>query len=166
MDAETTARLEDIVARLRRAGWKEREGIKEELMALAKQFPVGAPETSKLREWLENARKELSLEARWEVDEVIEAITPPPAAAATEPPKEVEDPNRPLSMSDLNLVYDDPRGLMLYKSKKGERWFATQVDPMSGRPQTFELRAQEITQLKTQLEGSPYWVLGSGEGAR
>ena len=30
----------------------------------------------------------------------------------------------------------------------------------SGQPQTFELMPQEITQLKTQLAGSPYWLLG------
>ena len=165
MNAETTARLEDIVDRLRRAGWKEREVIKEELMAVALNYPLEAPETSKLREWLEGVRKGLSLEARWEVEEVIEAITPPPVVPEKEPAKE-EDPNRPLSMSELNLVYDDPRGLMLYKAKKGERWFATQVDPASGRPQTFELRAQEVSSLKAQFAGSPYWVLGSGEGTR
>ena len=60
------------------------------------------------------------------------------------------------------LVYDDPRGLMLHKAKVGERWFATQVDPRTGTPQTFELHAQEITALKQQLASSPYWLLGAG----
>jgi hypothetical protein len=42
----------------------------------------------------------------------------------------------------------------------GDRWFATQVDPRSGQPQTFELHASEVSQLKMQLMGSPYWVTG------
>ena len=29
-------------------------------------------------------------------------------------------------------------------------------------PQTFELQAAEISQLKQQLAGSPHWILGSG----
>ena len=77
-----------------------------------------------------------------------------------EPAPEEADPNAPLTASDLNLVYDDPRGFMLHKSKVGERWFATQVDPRTGQPQTFELHAQEIEQIKGQLQGSPYWRIG------
>lgn len=158
MDARDKAKLDEIIARLNAAGWKEREGIKEELLAVA----TAATDRDGTREHLENARKELSLEVRWEIDEVLEAIAPPPPAPepkAEEPPPE----KKQLTAADLNLVYDDPRGLMLYKTKKApERWFATQVDPRTGQPQTFELQAQEVTQLKTQLTGSPYWVLGSG----
>ena len=65
-------------------------------------------------------------------------------------------------MSDLDMVYDDPRGLQLYKHKKQERWFAVQADPMSGQPRMFELHPSEVTQLRAQLQGSPYWVLGAG----
>ena len=35
-------------------------------------------------------------------------------------------------------------------------------DLRTGQPQTFELHPQEIQQLKTQLAGSPYWVIGAG----
>ena len=80
-------------------------------------------------------------------------------AKLTEPPKE-EVPKK-LNPSDLVLVYDDPRGLLLHRTKTGDRWFATQADPRTQQPQTFELRAQEISQLKVQLAGSPYWVLGA-----
>jgi hypothetical protein len=169
MDATVEATLAGILDRLRTAGWKEREGIKGELLALAGQV-TSLPA---FRERLEGARKELSLELRWEIDEVLEAIAPPPAPPPAappepEPPPAPEEPKGPqrLSSADLNLVYDDPRGLMLYKTKKPpERWFATQVDPRSGQPQTFELHPQEVSQLKLQLAGSPYWVLGSGEAA-
>jgi len=51
---------------------------------------------------------------------------------------------------------------MLHKSKVGDRWFATQVDPQTGQPQTFELQPYEVKQLQTQLKGSPYWLVGAG----
>jgi hypothetical protein len=163
MNAEVADRLSAIVGRLRSAGWKDRESIKAELLSAAK----AEPDVRGVLEFLDAAKKELSLELRWEVDEVIEAVTPPPPAAEKpkEEPKKEEpfDPNKPITQDDLNLVYDDPRGLMLYKTKRGpERWFATQVDPYTHRPQTFELNPNEITQLKSQLAKSPYWVLGSG----
>jgi hypothetical protein len=61
------------------------------------------------------------------------------------------------------MIYDDPRGLVLHKTKTGgERWFATQFDPQTRQPQTFELHPEEIAQLKQTLAGSPHWVLGSG----
>lgn len=106
------------------------------------------------------------LETRWEIEDILEATTPKKAAparpAAPEPPPAPPDPNRPLTAADLDMVYDDPRGLMLHKSKVGDRWFATQIDPRTGQPQTFELHAAEVQQLKTQLKGSPYWLLGAG----
>ena len=73
-----------------------------------------------------------------------------------------DDPDRPLTAADLVLVYDDPRGLALHRTKTGDRWFATQVDPATGRPATFPISAQQVAQLKMQLTGSPYWVLGAG----
>jgi hypothetical protein len=161
MDAAIQAKLDDVLARLRAADWKQRDAVKAELLALVSGHPPAMH--AGLREHLENAKKEMTLEVRWEVDEVIEAITPPPAPKKEEPKPE----KKGLSQSDLNLVYDDPRGLMLYKTKKPpERWFATQVDPRTGQPQMFELQPAEITQLKTQLHGSPYWLLGSGEGTK
>lgn len=159
MDAATVARLEEFTARLRTAGWKERDAVKADLLAYAQ----GSPERAKVREWLEHAKKELPLEVRWEVDEVIEAITPPPAPPPEEPKKPEPPPSNRITAADLNLVYDDPRGLMLYRTKKPpERWFATQVDPGTGRPQTFELRPEEVAALRQQLAGSPYWLLGAG----
>lgn len=161
MDAGKQARLDDVLARLRAADWKQRDAVKAELLALVSaepQEPFAA-----MRDYLDNAKKDMILEVRWEVDEVIEAITPPPAPKKEEPKAE----KKGLSQSDLNLVYDDPRGLMLYRTKKApDRWFATQVDPRTGQPQMFELSAPEIAQLKTQLAGSPYWLLGSGEGLK
>jgi hypothetical protein len=157
--AESYGALDELIARLASASWKERDPIKEQLCELAATFA----DRKSVLEHLESAKREIEdLEARWEVDEVIERLTPPP-----EPPPEEEeevppDPNRALTAADLNVVYDDPRGLVIHKTKVGERWFATQRDPRTGQPQTFELRNEEVQQLKTQLAGSPYWVLGAG----
>jgi len=141
------------------------DDAKEALLVLAT-----GPDGGRVREHIEAQHKLELLEVQWELEEVLEAATPTPdepAAPEPEPepePEEVaDDPNKPLSAADLNLVYDDPRGLMLHKTRKGpDRWFATQTDPRTGQPQTFELHASEIEQLKTQLDGSPYWLLGAG----
>ena len=53
-----------------------------------------------------------------------------------------------LTAADLDMVYQDPRGLVLHRTKTGERWFATQVDPRTGQPGTFELHRQEVDGLK------------------
>ncbi len=158
--------IEALVERLRRADWKERDAIKNELADV-----VRADSSGRARDTLDSLKRGEILEVQWEIEEVLETTAPPkPAAApaappppAPEPPPPAEpDPNRPLTMKDLVTVYDDPRGLVLHRSKVGNRWFATQADPYTGQPQTFELRAAEITQLKAQLAGSPYWVLGAG----
>ena len=151
----------ELVVELRSA-IDDPEGIKATLLELA-QGDDGA----RVKEFLEGQLKLELLEVQWEIEDVIEAATPktepPPEPVEEEPePEEAEDPNRPLTAADLDLVYDDPRGLMLHKAKKGERWFATQVDPRTGQPQTFELHPQEISQLKMQLDGSPYWLIGGG----
>jgi hypothetical protein len=151
------AEIDALVARLGAADWKARETIKAELLALAQS----QPDPKVLVPHLEGARKGLPLEARWEVDEVIESLAPP-AAPEPEPEPEPEDPNRPLRASDLTLVYDDPRGIRLHTAKKGTRWFLTQPDPYTGQSQMIELRAREIDSVKAQLQGSPYWVPGSG----
>jgi hypothetical protein len=160
--------IEALVERLRRADWKERDAVKTELTSVVRADPSGHA-----REALETLRRGELLEIQWEIEEVLDATAPPkPVAAPTpasppppapEPPPAAEpDPNRALTMKDLVTVYDDPRGLVLHRSKVGNRWFATQVDPYTGQPQTFELRPAEISQLKAQLAGSPYWVLGAG----
>lgn len=148
-----------LVSRLRAASYSEREGIKAEMLAA-----IRGPDGAAVREGLESARKGELLEVQWEIEEVLEqTAAPKPAAAPPPPPPEPPpDPNRPLTAKDLTLVYDDPRGLLIHKSKVGERWFATQVDPRTRQPQTFELHPEEVEGLKVKLAGSPYWVVGSG----
>jgi hypothetical protein len=164
---------EGWLEKLRRASVSEREAVKAALVELA-----SGPEGASVREFLDSARRGELLEVQWEIEEILEAVTPKspapePVASATPAPANpapapaVEEPPAPggarsLSMRDLVMVYDDPRGLMLHTSKAGDRWFATQADPYTGQPQTFELRPAEVTQLKAQLARSPYWVLGSG----
>ena len=154
--------INTLIKRLRRASEADRTAIKEELIAALK-----GPEAGAAREAIENAMKGELLEVQWELEEVLEATAPKKkvvqAAPPPEPPKEEAPPpkDKPLTSADLTLLYDDPRGLMLHKTKVGDRWFATQVDPRTGQPQTFELHPDEIRQVKAQLQGSPYWVLGS-----
>lgn len=149
------SRIAELVAGLR----KHDEAAKAELLTLCR-----GDDAARARDLLESAIKGELLETKWEIEDVLEATAPKkPQAAAPEPePEPTPDPNRPLTAADLDLVYDDPRGLMLHKSKVGERWFATQIDPRSGQPQTFELHPQEVQQLKVQLRGSPYWLIGAG----
>ncbi len=155
MSAGTMAQAEALVAKIAAASHGEREALREALLALA----LNAPDRTAMRDFLEDKARPLALEARWEIEEVIEAITPPPTP---EPAKE-EPKKRGLSQSDLVLVYDDPRGLALHRTKVApERWFLTQVDPRTGQPMTAEVPAAQVAQIKTQLAGSPYWVLGSG----
>ena len=160
-----------LIDELRDAAFDARDPIKTKLVGLA----TGA-DGALVREHLESLKRGELLELQWEIDDVLAESAPPPPepdpaeeAEAEEPetptepdPAEEEtDPNAPLTAADLDLVYDDPRGLMLHKSKVGERWFATQVDPRTGQPQTFELHPHELEQLKAQLQGSPFWRLGS-----
>ena len=163
--------VDTLIDELRKAAFDAREPIKSKLIALA----TGA-DGSLIREHLESVKRGELLELQWEIDDVLSESAPPPpepkpddsteaaeeaAPADPDPPEEEPDPNAPLTAADLDMVYDDPRGLMLHKSKVGERWFATQVDPRTGQPQTFELHAHELDQLKAQLQGSPFWRLGS-----
>ena len=155
--------IDVLVRKLVSADWKQRDSVKAELLAAAGE----SKDSESVIAHLEESKREInSLEIRWEIDEVIEALTPVPDEPEPEPEPEPEadpeDPNRPLSASDLNLVYDDPRGLMLHKSKVGERWFVTQVDPYTRQPMTQEIPLEQLDAIKSQLTGSPYWVLGSG----
>lgn len=158
---DTMEAVDALIARLRTATLAQREEVKAQLRELA-----SGKDGASVRDHLDSARRQELLEIQWEIEEVLEATTPKkaeaPKPAAPPPPPEKEDPNRPLTAKDLVLVYDDPRGLLLHRSKVGDRWFATQVDPRSGQPQTFELHPQEIGALKQQLAGSPYWVVGAG----
>lgn len=152
-----------LVEKLRKASEAERVEIKKELVVLA-----GGADGAHVREAIEQAMKGELLEIKWELEEVLEETTPKkpqpaPAPAQPEKPAQPEAPpqNKGLTAADLQLMYDDPRGLMLYKTKVGDRWFASQVDPRTGQPQTFELHPDEIRQVKAQLQNSPYWVIGS-----
>lgn len=153
--AGTYEALDALITRLAAASWRERDAVKAELGELAASFE----DRKSVLEHLDAAKRGLrELELRWELDEIIEKLTPPAPKEPEKPPEK----ERPLSASDLVLVYDDPRGLMIHKTKVGDRWFATQPDPRTGRPQMFELRKEDVSQLKTQLSGSPYWVPGAG----
>jgi len=159
--------VDTLIDALRTVDFEARPTIKEKLIALAT-----SKDSAIVRDHLETLKRGELLVIQWEIDDVLDESAPPKPQApvpdeaidseeAAAPPPESDDPNAPLTAADLNLVYDDPRGFMLHKSKVGERWFATQVDPATGLPQTFELHANEIEQLKTQLQGSPYWRLGN-----
>lgn len=152
--------LDELVSKIGQASRSDWDGLRAQLLEVAQGFD----DPNDVIEHLEASKRGISnLEARWEIDEVIEVITPPPEPAEVEEEEEAPDPNKPLSSADLDLVYDDPRGIRLHKSKVGDRWFLTQVDPRTYQPQTFELRGEEVTQLKMQLEGSPYWVIGAAK---
>lgn len=145
--------IEPILARLKSADWKAREAIKDELLAAA----LAHPERDSMERALEEAKRGLDLERRWDVDEVIEALQPEPEPEPEEEEAEEAAPEQPRMV----LVYDDPRGLRLHRTEDGTRWFATQADPYTGQPQTFEVPQAQLEQLKGQLQGSPYWLIGA-----
>ena len=63
--------LDELVAAIGKAGFKEREVLRDQLLELARTFP----DATTVMEHLESAKKGIqSLEARWEVDEVIEVL--------------------------------------------------------------------------------------------
>ena len=155
--------IEALIGRLLAADDDEREEIKVRLVELIKgPGGVGA------RELIENAGKGQVLEVKWEIEEVLERTAPPkpaPKAVAPpppEPPPEAPKPGQRLTAKDLEIVYQDPRGLVLHKTKVGDRWFATQVNPQTRQPETFELHPSEVAEIKVQLASSPYWVVGGG----
>jgi hypothetical protein len=152
--------LDRLIAQLRGAEPAIQASVKAELLVLANGEKGG-----QVREYLDDVKRGELLETQWILEEVIDETAPPPRVvvqpdAPPEAPPE-PDPNARLTPEDLQLVYDDPNGLMLHKSRVGERWFATQVDPRTQQPQTFELQAAEIQQIQGQLRGSPYWLIGS-----
>ena len=165
MSNDVAAVLEPIVEKLVAASWSDRDGFKAELLAAASDV---AP-LAMVQPWLEERAKSLDMELRWELEEVIEDLQPAPEPEPEEevPEEEPVDPNAPLKASDLDLVYDDPRGIRVHRTKKApQRWFLTQMDPYSGQPRSMELQPSELEEIKTQLAGSPYWVLGSGAAPR
>jgi hypothetical protein len=151
---ELIARIGALVEADDEAGLEE---AKRRLLALLKG--TGA---SQVRELVDQAARGALLEVRWELEEVLEAATPKkapekPSAQHNAPARPEQDPQ-----DDLVLVYDDPRGLLLHRNRAGTRWFATQIDPNTGQPATFEVPPHQVAAIKQQLAGSPYWVLGAG----
>lgn len=161
LSSDVQARLDALLTALRTAGWKEREALKEALLGACREHA-----DEDVLSYLDGARRGLPLEARWEVDEVIEVLTPPPPPPPEEPEPEPEpEPEAPrgqLRMSDLVEVYSDPRGIALFTDKTGKRWFLSQIDPYNGQPMMAEIPPGQIEQVKAQLRGSPYWRIGSG----
>ena len=150
--------VDAVVASLRTADWRDRDALKENLLTLVNPHPI-----NDVIEYLTTCKRDQPLEVRWEIEEVLEELAPEaPAEAEIVEEEEPVDPNRPLAMSDLTLVFDDPRGLMLYRAKVGDDWYASQVNPNTGQSQLFKVTPEELAHLKTQLAGSPYWVLGAG----
>ena len=152
--------LDALIAQLQKVGWAEREAVKDAILTLAT-----AHNSERVRYHLDQARKPLSLELRWEIDEVLEAIQPPPAppppAAAPEPEPEAPADGK-LRMSDLREIYSDPRGTVIYTDKTGKRWVMQQIHPQTGQPVMMELNPAEIEQLRAQLRGNPYVIPGRG----
>lgn len=146
--------IDTLIARLRKARKEaERDEIKDALLALAAERSK-----NEVKEYLESAMKEELLEVQWELEEVIEKLTPP-KKAEPEPEPEVDDPrSRALRPSEIELVYNDPRGIRLYKSTVDDRWVVSQIDPRIGQPVTYEVPGSEVHQIKAQLAGSPYWL--------
>ncbi len=158
MSDDVRQALDALIARLREVSWKERDAVKDEILAFAQANPGPT-----VVEALESVRGTLPLELRWEIEEVLEALQPPPAEPEPEPePEEDPEDDGQLRMSDLKIVYEDPRGLALFTDKSGSRWFVQQLDPYSGQPRMAELPPGQVEQVKQQLAGSPYWRLGSG----
>jgi hypothetical protein len=159
--AALTSAIDDLILQLRSGEDDAMQAAGAGLRALLR-----GDDARLVREEVERRLKGELLEVQWELEEALEETAPKKAAPPAPPPEpepepEPEpDPNAPLRPEDLVPVYDDPRGLVLYKTRTGDRWVATQVDPRTGQPQTFELMPHEISQLKMQLEGSPYWIVG------
>jgi hypothetical protein len=125
----------------------------------------------------EQARKE-RLELQWKITEMLEATAPPPPPGAVKKTEEEEDADdseaeeeeaeeeedadarvvAPLRPEDLIPIYEDPRGLLIHKHRIDGRWILTQVNPMTGQPQSMELSAEQRKQVETELAQSPYWV--------
>ena len=149
--------VDALIARLRGTDDDdEREVIKSELVALGDS--IGR---NNLREYVENTLKQELLEVKWELEEVVEALSPPrqPEPELEPEPEPVDDPTqRALRPSEIELVYNDPRGLRIYKSKVDDRWVVSQIDPRVGQPVTYEIPSTEAEQIKLQLAGSPYWL--------
>ncbi len=164
--------LREKVAEILRGIRHERDkwdpGI-EELKAL-----FTGPQEGAARHVVEEATRRERLELQWKLEEMLEATAPPPPPGAekkAEPEPEPEEEadvaeqedasNRvvaPLRPEDLVPIYEDPRGLLIHEHAIDGRWILTQVNPMTGQPQSMELSDPQRAQVKQELADSPYWV--------
>lgn len=133
------------------------------------------PQEGAARHVVEEAARRERLELQWKLEEMLEATAPPPppapekkaepeadADAEAEAAEEEEDPSNrvvaPLRPEDLVPIYEDPRGLLIHEHSIDGRWILTQVNPMTGQPQSMELSDPQRAQVKQELADSPYWV--------
>ena len=119
------------------------ENAKEQLVQLAesenKSDVVSALETQKRRE---------ILLVQWELEEVLNILNPPKEDVV----EDEDDPSkRQLRMSELELVHQDPRGLMLYRSKVDDRWVVIQVEPYTRQMMRNDITAEQGQNLYQQL---------------
>ena len=157
------------------------DGILRRIRHTRSEWPQGMDELrsilqSALRaeavEYLVNAAKRERLEFQWKLEELIDQVAPgaiereddapPPEDDEEEEAAPKPDPNSglhiPIRPEDLVPIYEDPRGIMIHRHKTDGRWVLTQVNPMTGQPQSMELQAEQKTQVQQELKGSPYWV--------
>ena len=166
---ELRERVTAILRRIRneRDSWKA--GIAE-MEALMVGSQKGAA-----RHVIEEAARRERLELQWKLDEMLEATAPPPPPKPEAPPPAEAEPDEmaeedpsdqdgasrvvaPLRPEDLVPIYEDPRGLLIHRHRIDGRWILTQVNPMSGQPQSMELSDSQKQQIQTELATSPYWV--------
>jgi hypothetical protein len=126
------------------------ERLKKELIQLSEAHGRG-----NVVQFLESEKRTERLPVQWELEEVIEVLIPPKEA---EEPIEDDPGERRLRASELLLVYSDPRGIRLLKSKVDDRWVLMQMDPRTGGMMQQELTGAQGDELKMQLADSPYWV--------
>ena len=142
------------VTELRAADEERCEDIKKELLELAKSY--GPSNTISLLESVKDGER---LPVQWELEEVIEMLEPTKNNAKKVTEEEEDDPtNRRLRGSELELYYNDPRGIRLFKSKVDDRWVLMQLDPRTGGMLQNEISGQKAAGIVQQLMGSPYWV--------
>ena len=169
-EAELREKVAEILRRIRHDRDQWDAGIAE-----LKAFFTG-PQEGMARHMVEEAARRERLELQWKLEEMLEATAPPPppgAAKKEEPqaepdeaeeeqPEEEEDPSgrvvAPLRPEDLVPIYEDPRGLLIHEHRIDGRWILTQVNPMTGQPQSMELSDAQKQQVKAELADSPYWV--------
>ena len=165
---QTEAELKKLVDDLLREVRHERDQWEGAFAKLRELF-ASAPKDAVLHV-VEGAARRERLELQWKLEELIEEFAPPPPPKKEEPPAEEPEPEPepepeeevpadmgPLRPEDLEIIYDDPRGIVIHEHKTQGFWLLTQIDPMSGQPQTVQLAGDQKTQVKAQLLGSPYW---------